>query len=617
MLTDSCQNTSLPGGGAPEEGLAGQGASLSRLGLFARFLAGCTALLVFVGALVTTTGSGLSVPDWPLSFGTLNPRMVGGVMFEHGHRLVAGFVGLLTLIFALWASVSRARAVVRRVAWLALALVIFQGLLGGLTVLMRLPTPVSVAHGCTAQLFFCGVIALALLTSPAYLQAPASLSGSRAQGLRTAALAAFVIVFMQLLLGATMRHMGAGLVIPDFPTSLGRWIPPLASPEIAVNFAHRVTALMVVAIVALLIARIFRHHRELRPLPALAGLVGALVLVQVCLGALTVWSERGLVPTSLHVMNGALVLGAVFAIVMWSFRLSRSPGRTAAGGTEGGADRKDWMELAKVRLVTLSAFTAVCGYWLCSHKPSLLVAAAVGLGVLLIGSGAGILNHVLEMDTDAMMSRTRNRPLVAGRVDPVLAERVGAMLACLGILFLGVVVKPLSGLMAALAVGSYLFVYTPLKRRTPMCTVVGAIPGALPVLIGSTAATGNLSLEGIILFLILFLWQLPHFMAIAWLCKDDYARAGLPMVTVVDPAGRLAACQTVAYGLALLPVSLAPTLCGMAGSFYFFSALVLGLAYLGCGASWGWQRSQLGARRLLLASVLYLPLLYGIMMANR
>jgi len=172
---------------------------------------------------------------------------------------------------------------------------------------------------------------------------------------------------------------------------------------------------------------------------------------------------------------------------------------------------------------------------------------------------------------------------------------------------------PLSGLLAALAVILYVFVYTPLKRTSSYATVIGAIPGALPVLVGWSAATGGLEFQGWVLFCILLLWQLPHFMAIAWLCKDDYAKAGLPMVTVVDPGGTQAAAQAIFYCLALLPVSLAPSLCGLAGPIYFFLALLLGLGYLYAGVSWGFQRTTLGAKRLLLTSVAYLPMLFGAM----
>src|SRR5262245_53136886 len=190
---------------------------------FAVALSLSTLVLVFAGGLVTSTGSGLAVPDWPLSYGMLMPPMVGGIFYEHGHRMVAATVGFLTLVLAIWTQAREPRAGVRRLAWTALALVIAQGTLGGLTVLFLLPTPVSVAHACLAQCFFCVTIALAYLTSAEWTDADRV--PDRA-GVRGAAVVAPAVVFVQLVLGATMRHRGAGLAIPDFPLAFGRVIPP-------------------------------------------------------------------------------------------------------------------------------------------------------------------------------------------------------------------------------------------------------------------------------------------------------------------------------------------------------------------------------------------------------
>lgn len=622
----------------------GETVAPSPFALFVRLVVFSTALLVFVGATITTTGSGLAVPDWPLSFGQLNPAMVGGVRFEHGHRLVASAVGFLVLVAALWASLTRAHKTVRRLALAALALVIFQGLLGGLTVLMRLPTAVSVAHGTTAQIFFCTVVALMWWTNSSFVEARPSISGAAARNLRIASLGMTGMVFAQLLIGAIMRHMGAGLVIPDFPTSLGRVIPPLSSTPIAINFSHRVMAMAVVCMAVLLALRIFRFHRSEKALPGLAGTLLALLAGQVTLGALTVWSARGLVPTSLHVMNGALVLAAAFSISLWTLRLTRrderaeeleehlseqisesvsaavgqsvpEPAGSPAFQAYRDVTRKDWMELAKVRLVSMSVFTALCGFLLGGSEFSWAGFAIAVVGVSLLGSGSAMLNHVVEVETDARMERTRNRPLPAGRVDIAVAERCGGFLVAAGTLTLGLW-QPLAGLLAFAAFVSYVFMYTPMKRHSSSCTVVGAVPGALPVLIGYVLRTGRLDLGGMVLFAILFLWQLPHFMAIAWLCKEDYARAGLPMVTVIDPAGNLASAQVLIYCLALLPVSLAPTLMGMTGTLYFYCALALGLVYLYSGVRLCWQRTTVQARKLLLTSVIYLPLLYGLMVVN-
>jgi cytochrome c oxidase assembly protein subunit 15 len=289
---------------------------------FAVATVAATLALIFIGGLVTSTGSGLSVPDWPLSYGMLMPPMVGGVFYEHGHRMAATAVGFLTLVLAIWTSRAEGRPSVRRLAWGALAAVIAQGLLGGLTVINLLPTPVSVAHACLAQIFFCTMIALSVVTSREWIAAGEARPADDS-GLRIAAAAATAAVFVQLFLGAVMRHIGAGLAIPDFPTSFGRWVPPLDQPPVAVHFAHRVGALVVTAFVARLVLAAWRapDRRFRRP----AAVVLALVLVQVGLGAAAVLTGKAVTPTTIHVAVGAAVLGGCFWLALRSARVLRSP----------------------------------------------------------------------------------------------------------------------------------------------------------------------------------------------------------------------------------------------------------------------------------------------------
>jgi cytochrome c oxidase assembly protein subunit 15 len=297
---------------------------------FAVFTAVCTLTLIFIGGLVTSTGSGLAVPDWPLSYGMLMPPMVGGVFYEHGHRMAATFVGFLTTILAVWTARRERRAGVRRLAWGALAAVIAQGLLGGLTVKFLLPTPVSVAHACLAQTFFCIVIALAYVTSREHVGAAAA-DEDRA-GVFAAAALATGVVFVQLALGAVMRHMGAGLAIPDFPLAAGRLVPPFETAGVAVHFAHRVGAVLVLAVVARLL---FRARRSRDPrLVRTAVAAFALVVVQIALGGATILSGRAVVPTTAHVATGAAVLGACWLLTLRAFRLLRrgaAPSHSEAG----------------------------------------------------------------------------------------------------------------------------------------------------------------------------------------------------------------------------------------------------------------------------------------------
>jgi cytochrome c oxidase assembly protein subunit 15 len=298
---------------------------------YAVLVAAATLALIFIGGLVTSTGSGLSVPDWPLSYGMLMPPMVGGVFYEHTHRLAAASVGVLTLVLAFWTARRERRGYVRWLAWGALGAVVLQGVLGGLTVLFLLPLPVSVAHGSLAQTFLCLLVAVAYVTSREWTQIERPTLD--AAGLRSAAAVATVAVYLQLLLGAVMRHMRAGLAIPDFPLAFGRLLPPFADPHVVVNFAHRLMGLVVLATIVRLW---WRARRAGEPrLGAMAGLVLGLGLLQVALGATTVWSARAVIPTTLHVANGAATLAATWLLTLRTRRLLAPPPAGEAAGSVG------------------------------------------------------------------------------------------------------------------------------------------------------------------------------------------------------------------------------------------------------------------------------------------
>jgi cytochrome c oxidase assembly protein subunit 15 len=296
------------------------------------FTAASTLVLLFVGGLVTSTGSGLAVPDWPLSFGQVFPPMVGGVLFEHGHRLVASAVGCLTLVLALWTVLREPRPSVRALALLALFAVILQGVLGGVTVLYKLPLAVSVTHACLAQIFFCLTVTLAVVTGHDW-QTPRTPQPSTIQpALPLLAALTTGLIGCQLVLGALMRHMGAGLAIPDFPLAFGRLLPPLVTPHITVHFAHRVGALVVSGAVAWTVTRVLRRH----PDPTLrrpALIAAGLVVFQVSLGALTIWSQRAVIPTTAHVAVGASLLATCLVLTLRASRLvtARPSVRVAAG----------------------------------------------------------------------------------------------------------------------------------------------------------------------------------------------------------------------------------------------------------------------------------------------
>lgn len=278
----------------------------------------------------------------------------------------------------------------------------------------------------------------------------------------------------------------------------------------------------------------------------------------------------------------------------------------------------DLYELTKPRMNFLVVVTTMVGYYMAARNWSdwaLLLNALVGTA--LTAAGSAVLNQYVERDYDTLMPRTANRPLAAGRISPIEGLALGVLLSVVGLMQLALFVNTLTAVFGAITLGTYVLLYTPLKRVTTLCTVVGAIPGALPPVMGVTAAAGRVTPAAMLLFAILFLWQMPHFLAIAILYRADYAKGGFKMLPVVDAGGAVTARQIVVYSLALLPVSLMPVQFGVAGVFYFAAALVMGLAFLGFGIRCAASGTRDRARQLFFASIIYLPCLLGAMMIDK
>ena len=289
-----------------------------------------------------------------------------------------------------------------------------------------------------------------------------------------------------------------------------------------------------------------------------------------------------------------------------------------ATGATTASRAVDYLTLVKPRLNLLVLITTLTGLYLASPAG---VAQAVLLhtlvGTALVAGGAAALNQAWERETDSLMRRTRTRPLPAGRMRVAEGAWFGGVLATAGLLELALAVNVVCASVAALTLASYVFVYTPLKRRTSLSTLVGAIPGALPPVIGWTAATGTVTLPAIVLFGIVFFWQMPHFLAIAWLHRDDYAAARIPLLPVLEPDGRRTGQQALIYALALWPVSLMPALVGLAEAPYVIVASVLGLVFIAHSALFARDRSIQSARRLFFFSITYLPLLWVALVVDR
>lgn len=281
---------------------------------FAILVAFSTFILIFIGGLVTSTGSGLAVPDWPNTFGHFMfsfplSQMVGGILYEHGHRMIASIVGFLTVILAVWLWLKDDQKWLRWFGIIALLAVITQGALGGLTVLMQLPTLISVFHGCLAQGFFLMTIVIAMATSKGWHEDSTIAFKGNSNHIFQAALYTTIMVYIQLILGATMRHSGAGLAIPDFPLAFGKIIPEITTQAIAIHFLHRIGAVLVSIFVLYTVIKIMTNFRNEPKLTKPAyTLAGALVL-QITLAAITIWTQKAVLPTTAHVATGAFILG--------------------------------------------------------------------------------------------------------------------------------------------------------------------------------------------------------------------------------------------------------------------------------------------------------------------
>jgi len=286
-------------------------------------------------------------------------------------------------------------------------------------------------------------------------------------------------------------------------------------------------------------------------------------------------------------------------------------------GTPARSRAADFVTLTKPRLNILVLLTTVAAYYLGADADAQVMSLIHTIaGTWLVAAGASALNQVWERRTDKLMRRTRRRPLPDLRLQPAEAAWFGIALTAAGCIWLWFGANPLASGVALLTMVSYVLCYTPLKLRTSLSTIVGAVPGALPAVIGWAAATNTLSVEGWVLFAIVFMWQMPHFLAIAWMYRDDYAQAGIPLLPVVEPDGRSTGRQTVLYAVALVPVTLLPTLVNLSGPHYLAGAIVLGAVIVWLSVEFAATRTLAAARRLFFATILYLPLLWVVLLVD-
>jgi len=571
---------------------------------FAVATAAATYLLILIGGLVHGTGSSLACPDWPTCYGTFMPKMEGGVLVEHSHRLAAGTVVILTLVLAGLLTATRDRALrrLRPFGWLAVGLVFAQALLGGITVLLRLPTPISTAHTATSLLFFMTVLYIAVRSRPAAAREAAP------PVVGQLALITSVAVYMQMVLGGLVRHSGAALACTDVPLCRGSlW--PHAHPTVLIQALHRLNAVTVACLV--LASSIVTLRRATRPaLRVLAVVAPVLVGLQIWLGIRSVQSFLDLVTVESHLAVATALLGTMVLTVL----LARPDGLPSF-------PRLAWFRavvaLAKPRITGMVIITFAGGLWLAPGHIAGWRAVMTLVGTALLVAASNTFNMYLERDVDPLMERTRDRPLPRAALSPETALAFGTLLACAAVplIFLGG--NLLTGILGLFALGSYVVVYTPLKRHSAIALFVGAVPGALPPLMGWTAVTGRLDPAGLALFSILFLWQIPHFLAIATYRAADYARAGFKVLPLAIST-RATRATIVLFSVGLVAATIALEPLRVAGVGYLLCAALLGAVFIGWAAA-GFRRAAAGAwaRSLFFYSIVYLTLLFVALVIDR
>jgi heme o synthase len=579
-----------------------------------------TYVLIVVGGLVRATDSGLGCPDWPLCFGAWVPPTNLNAWIEHSHRLVAAvavgpLVGAVALTTVL---TSRRRDRVLLIAGVVAGLlVIVQALLGGQVVIQQLRRELVTAHLGMALT----VLAMTILIADRAALGP--MPRLRASGPVPLAVVAALAVFAQMLLGSWVTGHGAGLAFADFPLMNGQLLPVMTVPEQAIQAAHRGLALVVAVLVAALARATWRATAD--PLPRrLAAGAGVLVAVQIALGAASVWSRLSAVFVVPHLAVGA----AMFALVVWlTLALRRRPARLRArtpGGAEArapatqrGDSVRAYVALTKPRIIELLLVTTIPTMVLAARGiPSVWLMTAVVIGGTLAAGGANAINQYVDRDIDDIMRRTRHRPLPRHAVSPRQALAFGIGLSAVSFVWLVLTVNLLSALLAASAIGFYVFVYTLwLKRSSPHNIVIGGAAGCVPVLVAWAAVTGTVEVPALILFAIVFCWTPPHFWALALRYRSDYAAAGVPMLPVVRGEAETAR-QIVIYALLLVVVSLLLLPAGM-GLIYLVAALVLGAWFVWYAVRL--LRDEASARaalRLFRYSISYLTLLFAAVAAD-
>lgn len=596
---------------------------LVQLTLFSTFL------LVTLGGFVHNTGSSLACPDWPLCYGQVFPKMEGGVLIEHSHRLLGSLVGFLTLLNFLFTWRSRYSRKLKWMATLALFFVVIQGILGGITVIYKLPTIVSTSHLGLAMIFFCTLIYLLEAYKGEREKNEFNhrdLMGSWRPSWKQVGLMVMGLLYLQILLGASIRHLGVGaacgigaknsVLCFDIQNWGHYWWP--ISDQAKTHMLHRWLAVFV----SLAIAgySLFVGRGVLRTIPkgspfrkkllASLGLINIILVAQISLGIMTVASGIGKYTTTAHLSGAALLL-----LVFWYHNLQWIRIESLLGNKVPASFLGDLIDLTKPKLSALVLLTASIGLFSAPGSVSFIDGAISVTLTLLLIAGACVLNCFVESEVDAKMQRTQNRPLPDGRIQPTLALIFGLSLVAFSLPALFVWVNTKVGLVGLAAVFFYLCLYTPLKLKSKWAVIVGAFPGAAPILMGWVTVTNSFELGGLLLFAILFVWQIPHFLAISIYCQKDYENAAIKIFPSAIGVYHTKV-QIIFYTALLGMVSFLPFVLKIGTRGYGRASLVLSFAFL-LFAFFGFKKysgpewTHRWAKAYFYGSVIYLPLLLG------
>lgn len=587
-----------------------------------------TFILIMWGAVVHNTESSLACPDWPLCYNEFFPTMEGSILIEHGHRLLAALVGLFTIFLVVFTTKEKndspAKNHLFKMCSLALFLVIAQGLLGGITVIYRLPTIVSTSHLGLSLVFFAMLI---------YIHHKAYTPAERFQNLseesktvfkklwkpsiRHGLLFALTLMYLQILLGAFMRHAGAGaacglgnsnaLLCRDFGTlALTAW-PNL--PQAQLHMVHRIFAIVVflaVAIFSIKTSHVFKSDKKIR-----WGSLSPFIFIsfQVFIGIMTIAYSMAVVPTTLHLAGAALSLGSI-----WKLNLYLKDAEDSFFLGNRHSFFSDIVDLTKPRLSLLVMVTVLVGTIIAPEKINFFKALFAFFLITLVVIGSAALNCYIERDSDALMVRTKERPLPSKRMKPRTALLFGFALILLAVPLLCIFINLVTGILALVAAILYVYAYTPMKKKSATAVYVGAIPGAIPPVMGWTAVTGQIDLMAVALFLILFIWQLPHFLAISLYHADDYNAANIKVYPNLKRGLQITKIGIFVFTLALFFVSLLPSFFSQASFIYTRAAFVLSGVFLIYAARGFFLRQDLAlhrewARNYFYGSLFYLPLL--------